>query len=322
MVDILVIGAGLAGLSAGKKLADKGYQVLVVDKGKSVGGRLASRSLESASFDYGAQFMTAKDPRFLDQVNIWVSNGTAELWFRGYPGRTENYKRWRGVPNMKELARSLAGALNINTARQVLRITLQQGRWRVDFKDGSVICANNILLTPPVPQSLEIIDRGNTKLSQDQRFRLQQLTYDPCIAMLALLEGPSKIISPGILIPNSDDIDWISDNMKKGVSQIPSVTIHASSDFSKTHFNEDSDEVGRKIIKLSKSWLGVAVKHFAIHRWRYSKPKYVDAERFMLIQSNPTLIIAGDAFAGPRVEGAFLSGCSAAEALIAHFEQY
>ena len=322
MVDILVIGAGLAGLSASRKLADKGYQVLVVDKGKSVGGRLASRSLESASFDYGAQFMTAKEPRFLDQVNNWVSDGTAELWFRGYPGRSENYKRWRGIPNMRELARSLAGALNIKTARQVLKITLQQTLWRVDFKDGKVIYANNILLTPPVPQSLEIIDRGNTKLNQDQRLRLQQLTYDPCIAMLALLEGPSKIAPPGILVPNSDDIDWISDNMKKGVSLIPSVTIHASADFSKKHFNEDSDKMGKKIIKLSKPWLGVAVKHFAIHRWRYSKPKYVDTERFMLIQNNPTLIIAGDAFAGPRVEGAFLSGYSAAEALIAHFEKY
>ena len=322
MVDILVIGAGLAGLSASRKLADKGYQVLVVDKGKSVGGRLASRSLESASFDYGAQFMTAKEPRFLDQVNNWVSDGTAELWFRGYPGRSENYKRWRGIPNMRELARSLAGTLNIKTARQVVKITLQHTHWRVDFKDGKVIYANNILLTPPVPQSLEIIDRGNTKLNQDQRLRLQQLTYDPCIAMLALLEGPSKITSPGILVPNSDDIDWISDNMKKGVSLIPSVTIHASADFSKRHFNEDSDKMGKMIIKLSKPWLGVAVKHFAIHRWRYSKPKYVDTERFMLIQNNPTLIIAGDAFAGPRVEGAFLSGYSAAEALIAHFEKY
>ncbi len=322
MVDILVIGAGLAGLSASRKLADKGYQVLVVDKGKSVGGRLASRSLESASFDYGAQFMTAKEPRFLDQVNNWVSDGTAELWFRGYPGRSENYKRWRGIPNMRELARSLAGTLSIKTARQVVKITLQQTHWRVDFKDGKVIYSNNILLTPPVPQSLEIIDRGNTKLNQDQRLRLQQLTYDPCIAMLALLEGPSKIAPPGMLVPNSDDIDWISDNMKKGVSVIPSVTIHASADFSKKHFNEDSDKMGKKIIKLSKPWLGVAVKHFAIHRWRYSKPKYVDTERFMLIQNNPTLIIAGDAFAGPRVEGAFLSGYSAAEALIAHLEKY
>ena len=72
---------------------------------------------------------------------------------------------------------------------------------------------------------------------------------------------------------------------------------------------------------IYRAFIISSFKHFAIHRWRYSKPKYVDTERFMLIQNNPTLIIAGDAFAGPRVEGAFLSGYSAAEALIAHFEK-
>tara|TARA_E500000178_G_scaffold344351_1_gene392469 strand:+ start:34216 stop:34815 length:600 start_codon:yes stop_codon:yes gene_type:complete len=198
---------------------------------------------------------------------------------------------------------------------------VQQDRWKVEFTDGGLIHARNILLTAPVPQSLEIIDRGGTYLSQDQRIRLQKLTYDPCIAVMALLEGPSKIPAPGMLVPDIDDIDWISDNMKKGVSKIPSVTIHASSDFSGTHFDEDQDEVAKKIINLSKSWLGASVKHYMVHRWRYSKPRCVDKERFMLIQHNPTLMIAGDAFAGPRVEGAFLSGCNAAEALIAHIEK-
>ena len=296
--------------------------MLVVDKGKSVGGRLASRSFESAIFDYGAQFMTAREPTFLEQVNTWIAEGTAELWFRGHPGRSENHKRWRGIPNMRELANSLVGSLNINTARQVLKIAVQQDQWKVEFKDGSLMHANNVLLPPPVPQSIEIIDRGDTKLSQNQRRRLQKLTYDPCIAVMAVLEEPSKIPSPGMLVPDHDDIDWISDNMKKGVSKLPSVTIHASSDFSETHFNADRNEVGTKIINLSKSWLGAPVKHFAIHRWRYSKPRCVDAERFMLIQHNPTLMIAGDAFAGPRVEGAFLSGSTAAEALMAHIENY
>ncbi len=302
-------------------MASKGYKVLVVDKGQSVGGRLASRSFESAFFDYGAQFMTAREPRFLAQVNRWVADGTAELWFRGYPGGSENHGRWRGIPNMRALANSLARSLNINTATQVLKVIVQQDQWKVELTDGGLIHARNILLTAPVPQSLEIIDRGGTKLSQDQRTRLQKLTYDPCIAMMALLGGPSKIPAPGMLVPDIDDIDWISDNMKKGVSKIPSVTIHASSDFSGTHFAEDQHEVAKKIINLSKSWLGASVKHYTIHRWRYSKPRCVDKERFMLIQHNPTLMIAGDAFAGPRVEGAFLSGWNAAEALITHIEK-
>ena len=56
--DILIIGAGLAGLSAAVELQKAGKQVLVVDKGRGLGGRLAGRRIGDATFDHGAQFMT------------------------------------------------------------------------------------------------------------------------------------------------------------------------------------------------------------------------------------------------------------------------
>ncbi|HIK80447.1 MAG TPA: FAD-dependent oxidoreductase, partial [Porticoccaceae bacterium] len=41
--NILIIGAGLAGLSAANDLQRSGYKVLVADKGRGLGGRLAGR---------------------------------------------------------------------------------------------------------------------------------------------------------------------------------------------------------------------------------------------------------------------------------------
>ena len=48
--DVLIIGAGLAGLSAANELQLAGYRVLVVDKGRGLGGRLAGRRIGGATF--------------------------------------------------------------------------------------------------------------------------------------------------------------------------------------------------------------------------------------------------------------------------------
>ncbi|MBL8120543.1 MAG: NAD(P)-binding protein, partial [Anaerolineae bacterium] len=43
--EIIVIGAGLSGLTAAQYFSQKGRRVQVVDKGRSVGGRLATRRM-------------------------------------------------------------------------------------------------------------------------------------------------------------------------------------------------------------------------------------------------------------------------------------
>jgi renalase len=53
--DVLIVGAGIAGLAAATDLHAAGRTVLVVDKGRGVGGRLASRRIGAATFDHGAQ---------------------------------------------------------------------------------------------------------------------------------------------------------------------------------------------------------------------------------------------------------------------------
>ena len=72
-VDTLVIGAGLSGLCAAGDLQQAGHSVLVVDKGRGLGGRLAGRRIGEASFDHGAQFMTTRHPRFQRQLNSGFS---------------------------------------------------------------------------------------------------------------------------------------------------------------------------------------------------------------------------------------------------------
>jgi predicted NAD/FAD-dependent oxidoreductase len=88
-VDILIIGSGLAGLSAAKKLSSKGLNVVVIDKGRGVGGRLAARRIGDAVFDNGAQFFTARSKEFQACVNQWVKAGVAEAVVQKLPRTTQ-----------------------------------------------------------------------------------------------------------------------------------------------------------------------------------------------------------------------------------------
>ena len=89
--DILVIGGGMAGLAAARALHEGGARVIVIDKGRGPGGRMATRRVEVAghqvSFDHGAQYFTARDPAFRAVVAGWEAAGVAARWPAAYPLR-------------------------------------------------------------------------------------------------------------------------------------------------------------------------------------------------------------------------------------------
>ncbi len=133
---------------------------------------------------------------------------------------------------------------------------------------------------------------------------------------MAVLQGPSRLPPPGALSPPEGPIVWIADNQAKGISSEPAITIHASHAFSIEHWERDRQESGRVLLAAAQEWLGAEVKTFQVQGWRYSKPLQVDERRCAVVSEAPFLVLAGDAFAGPRVEGAALSGWAAAEAIL------
>ena len=55
--DVIVVGAGLSGLSAARQLQAAGLGVVVVEARDRVGGRTLSHSIEGSTFDLGAQWI-------------------------------------------------------------------------------------------------------------------------------------------------------------------------------------------------------------------------------------------------------------------------
>lgn len=127
--DILIVGAGMSGLTAATLLTRHRFRLLVIDKSWKVGGRLASKIIGRARFDYGAQFMTARDPRFISSVAELEKIGLIKRWFTSVsPDKTEN-PRWCGRLAMTAVAEHLTGALPICLAQQLIAVELSNGGW-------------------------------------------------------------------------------------------------------------------------------------------------------------------------------------------------
>src|SRR5664279_957479 len=75
--DYVIIGAGVAGLSAGYALKKRGASVLVLEAQDHVGGRTWSGQLEGAEVDWGGEWIGKGQPRIYALIK--------ELGLRTFP---------------------------------------------------------------------------------------------------------------------------------------------------------------------------------------------------------------------------------------------
>jgi predicted NAD/FAD-dependent oxidoreductase len=314
----LIIGAGISALLAAHTLQQHNIQVTLLDKSRGVGGRMATRRFGGARFDHGAQFFTVRTPPFAEWVEKWLKAGVATEWTRGFD-KTDGYPRYRGNAGISDIPKHLAQNLDIRLNEKVTSVDAvlneNAGIWQVTTENGNTYTAHSLIMTPPVEQSLALL--ANVHLPPATSQQLQQITYDPCFALLALLDRPSQIPAPGAVQLNREPIRWLADNQQKGISPLPAVTIHAAAGFTQTHYDSDRTQVANMLIAAAQTWLGEAqILEWQLQRWRYSQPATLHPDRCLVANTPLPLIFAGDAFGEPRVEGAALSGLAAGEAMV------
>jgi renalase len=310
---IAIVGAGLSGLLTARVLVDRGASVIVLEKSRGVGGRMATKRVGDAVFDQGAQYFTARDPAFQACVQDWLVQGTAARW----PSSTH---RWIGQPAMTAIGKHLSAGLTIERERKVTAARRHAaGCWELDIEEHGMIRAERLVLTAPVPQSLAILDAGDVVLPAELHARLRAITYHPCLALLVVLDGSSDVPVEGVA-PDSGPLRWIGDNVKKGISpQVPAaVTLHASAAFSTQHYGRPEAEVSALLLEAARPWFaGRGVVTTTLHRWKFSEPRTEFGEPCVWLPEL-TLGLAGDGFGGARVEGAALSGLALAGRVATH----
>ncbi len=289
---------------------------MVVDKGRAVGGRMASRRIGEAVFDHGAQFITARSDRFSNLIQECCKKRIVSEWCRGFSAEADGHPRWRGNSGMTALPRHLAMGVEVSLETRIVSISLGETYWKVVFENGECVTCAAVVLTAPVPQSLALLDAGGFAASADLRKRLDAIQYERCLAVLAVLDGSSGMRPPGGMAFDHGPLAWLADNQLKGISSVPCVTLHASHDFSLAHWEADRNEVALELLQAAAPWIHAGVKEFQTHGWLYSKPRQVHEDACAVLHETPPLVMAGDAFAGPKVEGATLSGWAAAKSVL------
>jgi len=311
-LDCLVIGAGISGLLAAQALRVAGYRVLVVDKGRGVGGRMACRRVGTAHIDHGAQFFTCRSAEFGALVASWVAGGTAVEWYRGSAAAAgEGHARYRGRPAMTAGPKRLGADHQVLTEARVEALALVGGAWAARIEGGRRITAQAVVASAPVPQTLALLDAGAAPLPAALRAELDLVEYAPCIAVLARLSRPSGMPPPGAVALEDGALRWIADNQLKGVSDVPALTLHAAPSFSRAHLAATDADITARLLAAAAPHATLVVDEVQVHRWRYAEPTRGPSARCLSTPLPAPIVFCGDAFGGPRVEGAALSGLAA-----------
>ena len=310
---VVVIGAGMAGLTAARLIADEGHGVTVLDKGRRPGGRMATKELSGgACADHGAQFFTVRSEAFSAVVEQWVADGTVHEWCRGFSS-DDGHPRVAVANGMAELAAHMSVGLDVRPSVHVDAVRSAGHQWAVTWPAtqrgaAGLIEADVVVLTPPAPQAAALVASEVT---------IPELDYEPMISLLVALGEPPSIPSPGgVQLEDDPTWSWIGDNVAKGASSIPAVTLHTRADVASSRWDEDDEALTLDLVHAAQPWVrGAEIIDVHLHRWRYATP-LVPQDEPCLVRAGGRLVFAGDAFGGPRIEGAFLSGRAAADAVV------
>jgi predicted NAD/FAD-dependent oxidoreductase len=317
-MNFAVIGAGISGCSCAHQLFEAGHQVTVVEKGRGVGGRMATRRMDGARIDHGAQFYTARDVRLQALNEQWCREKRAIEWYDQVPGRSDipTDMRYRGKTGMTGPAKSLTQGCKLALNFFVEKIERTKG-WKILEREGGgrVLEVDHLVITMPSLQMLELFDRSGVELGAASMDRLKSIRHTRCLAILGILDRPSKLIHPGAVTHPAKNIDWLSDNQVKGISQRPAITLHTSAELSQTNWEVPAEEWAPELLASVEDQLGARLLSWVSHRWGFAKPLVTfGASHLHLPELGLTL--AGDGFGGERVERASLSGLEAAGAIL------
>ena len=311
-VPIAIIGTGIAGLSAARALRDAGHVVQLFDKSRGSGGRMSSKRSDAGALDMGAQYFTARDRRFVNEVQRWQSNGWAEQWkpqlynFKSgelTPSPDEQI-RWVGTPRMSAITRALLDDLPVQFSCRITEVFQGKRHWNLlDADGGNHGPFSHVIIATPAPQATALLAAAPKLASAAAGVKM-----DPTWAIALAVQDSA--------------LDWLARNRSKPGRDtvLDTWVLHATSAWSKEHLDLPKEAVIEHLHGAFAELLHSAMPapSFSLaHRWLYARPS--SAHEFgVLADADLGLYVCGDWCLSGRVEGAWLSGQEAARRLIEH----
>ena len=342
-MHIAVIGAGIAGLACARRLVDSGHDVRVFERSKSPGGRAATRRTEVGGFDHGAQYLTARHPSFVAQVDAWSRAGVIEPWpveahslqaRAGEPPVREPSSgqtlRWVGTPGMSAIGATMAEGLDVRYDAPIVRVDAVDGargstpRWSLQRRDvdSDLVAVTEgifdaVVVAIPAESAMALLGAEAALAHQAGQAHLE-----PCWALLIGFAEPiaadlAKVGDAAFI--NGGRLAWIARESSKPERRAGERwTVHAQSAWSVEHLDDDPEDIKTKLLRAFHDATGTIEQpiYTAVHRWRYALARTSLSCDF-LWDAERRIGACGDWCRGYRIEDAWLSGVAMAGAVSA-----
>lgn len=328
MYDVIVVGAGITGLVCAQRLQRSGYRVVVVDKSRGLGGRLATRRAtvndQAIRFNHGVQYITAETDGFHRFLRNLSGQGVLQEWARAlhcldasglYLEPVDAQKvRYVAEPGMSVIAKYIAQDLECVLDSRISQLQHSASGWWVQAESGQQWEAPALVLALPAPQIVPLI---STVLPSEHSLLqlVQSVDYAPSLAVMAAYTQPAAPEWKGIKWLADPQIAWLAAHPSESLT---TVVLHTTAAFAQAHLDEPPERtVGEALLRRAaqavEPWL-TEPAFVQLHRWRYAFPvEAVGSSSVSTTLGASLLACAGDWCAGNRVESAYLSGEATAQ---------
>jgi predicted NAD/FAD-dependent oxidoreductase len=330
---VAVVGAGLAGITCARLLADGGCAVSLFDQSRGVGGRMATRrahwidadgAAHHAAFDHGAAAFSARSAAFRGFIDEAVGDGVLARWepvmAPGSHRNLDGLALWVATPDMPALCRHLAAELPLALSCTVDELAQDgNGGWRL-LGQGELLgegAFDAVVLAMPPTQAAALLAPHCADWARQAR----AVPMQPCWTLMAAVGGAPPPWDAAW--PPRGPLAWIIRNASKPgrgpeADGLTRWVVHATADWSGTFLESPGDVVQAALQDELARALGHPVRwaHAAVHRWRYAlAPRSDGTHPPCWWDAALGLGVCGDFFTGAGVEGAWLSGRALAAAM-------
>lgn len=273
--EIVIVGAGLCGLTLARGLKTVGKSCLLLEKSRGLGGRIATRRIDDWGLDHGASFL------FYSQYFEDFLNLTSDLVFRSSQG-------FYLEGGMNRLPKVLAQDLEILKNHRAQTIVRESSRWRIQTEEGLTVTADKVIITAPLPQAIQLLEANGLETPAE----LKAIQYKKALIYLAVYKDlPDKLLS----FTHQDHLIYF---MRERKLHPRGVVMHLSEELAEASFEKSDSEILNLMGEVMNSTplKDYEIEKAELKKWRYSEPHTIHPSSY--VEVLPGLYLTGDAFSG------------------------
>lgn len=331
MQEVLIIGAGMAGISCARTLRQAGVQVRLVERSRGPGGRVASRKLQDSPFDYGPVFLHGQDPDFQKALTQAAGGNLLPDWPKNILGRGTPCQPSAFYPEqfrfavrggLRLAALALAEDLDILYGSEIEEILITAGRFQARDGSGRRHEADRLVLALATEQSASLLGKSTQLGMQSILSVMDMFNSLSSLSLAAVYPASTPVPEWDVFYPEEGPFILVSNETAKHGGERLVLQYQTKPGWARqrleVHKEAWSVEILSEAAELLGTWAG---QPSAVHphRWSYARLDIGSgvSEPVLVERGGALLGLCGELFYSAQgVEAAWLSGKKLAESLL------